>query len=144
MERIAAYAMSKFGLKSIPGSSSKGGAEALRKLIKAGKQGHHMAISLDGPKGPIYESKSGIIKVAQHTGYPILPLVLCCNKKFTFNSWDKMFLPLPFSKCYILVGDLMYIPKDSTREDLESYRNMLQNKMIQINTQAEELINPSI
>ena len=91
--RIIAFATRILGLRSVSGSSSKGGSEAVSNLIKCLNAGSHICITPDGPKGPIYKAKKGAIVIASTTGLAIWPSACAASHAWKFKSWDKMFLP---------------------------------------------------
>ncbi len=117
--RIIAGTIGHLGLSSVAGSSSKGGSEALKKLVKICKDGNHVVFTPDGPKGPIYKSKPGVVRLAQLTGVPITPMALYAEKKWVFKSWDKMFIPKPFSKMGLALGEEIPVPRDLSEEEFE-------------------------
>ncbi|MBT5031523.1 MAG: lysophospholipid acyltransferase family protein [Proteobacteria bacterium] len=93
-----------FGKKSIRGSSSRGGFEAMKEMMRVLKAGDCVAITPDGPRGPAGEVNPGIIQMAQAVGVPIIPVAFDSTKKKVFSSWDKFILPYPFSKIAIVFG----------------------------------------
>lgn len=78
---IIARIIARFGHQAVRGSSTRGGAEALRALIKVGRSGHDIGVTPDGPKGPRHVAKLGVIHLAKATGLPIVPLAFACSKK---------------------------------------------------------------
>lgn len=73
--------IARFGLRAVRGSSTRGGAEALRELIRLGRSGVDLVITPDGPKGPRQVAKMGVVQLAKATGLPIVPLAFGCSKK---------------------------------------------------------------
>ena len=73
------FKLIKFNI--IFGSSMKGGAKAFIKMVKSINRGESIAITPDGPKGPKEKVKDGVIKLAQVTGAPIVPLVWSTKKE---------------------------------------------------------------
>ncbi len=73
--------VARFGLQAVRGSSTRGGAEALRELIRLGRSGVDLVVTPDGPKGPRQEAKPGVVQLAKATGLPIIPLAFGCSKK---------------------------------------------------------------
>lgn len=78
---IIARIIARFGHEAVRGSSTRGGAGALRALIKVGRSGRDVVVTPDGPKGPRHVAKLGIIHLARATGLPIVPLAFACSKK---------------------------------------------------------------
>jgi lysophospholipid acyltransferase (LPLAT)-like uncharacterized protein len=73
--------VARFGFRSVRGSSTRGGAAALRQLIKLGRSGVDLVVTPDGPQGPRQVAQIGVIQLARATGLPIVPLTFGCSKK---------------------------------------------------------------
>jgi hypothetical protein len=73
--------VSRFGFRSVRGSTTRGGVAALRVLIRLGRSGSDLVITPDGPKGPRQIAQLGAVQLAQATGLPIVPLTFSCSKK---------------------------------------------------------------
>ena len=106
-----------FGKKSIRGSSSRGGFEAMKEMMRVLKAGDNIAITPDGPRGPVGEVNPGIVQMAQAMGVSIVPVAFDSTKKKVFSSWDKFILPYPFSKIAIVFGRPIEI---AVNESIES------------------------
>ena len=78
---IIARIISRFGHRAVRGSSTRGGALALRQLIRLGRSGADLVVTPDGPKGPRQVAKLGVVQLAKATGLPIVPLAFRCSKK---------------------------------------------------------------
>ncbi|MCP9476028.1 MAG: lysophospholipid acyltransferase family protein [Nitrospira sp.] len=78
---IIARIIARFGHEAVRGSSTRGGAGALRALIKLGRSGRDVVVTPDGPRGPRQVAKLGVIQLAKATGLPIIPLAFACSKK---------------------------------------------------------------
>ena len=70
-----------FGFSSIRGSTTRGGAVALRGLIRSGRAGRDLGVTPDGPKGPRRVAQPGVIALAKATGLPIFPVTFGASKK---------------------------------------------------------------
>ena len=70
-----------YGLEAARGSSTRGGSEALREMIRAARAGKGIVFTPDGPKGPSRIVKPGLIAAAQATGLPIVPIAFAAKKK---------------------------------------------------------------
>ena len=81
---IIARIMKYFGFGSIRGSSTRGGSQAVRQLLKVAHQGQDLVITPDGPRGPACRVQVGVMYLARLTGFPIVPLTFACSKKKSF------------------------------------------------------------
>ena len=82
-----------FGLGTIRGSYRKGGVSALREILTAAKQGWNIVITPDGPKGPRYKIKEGLVEVAKLTQMPIFPVTYGARKKKRFDPGTALSCP---------------------------------------------------
>ncbi len=94
---IIARIIARFGHEAVRGSSTRGGAGALRALIKLGRSGRNVAVTPDGPKGPRHIAKLGVIHLAKATGLPIVPAASACSKKNSLRAgtatWSHIRFP---------------------------------------------------
>jgi len=120
------------GFKIIRGSHKRGGTKALIEILSKLKKGKSIAYTIDGPRGPVYKVKVGLIKISQMSQMPIIPMVADVKHKITFNSWDKYMLPLPFTTMVAIYGDPIYVPKDADDEKIEEYRLLVENKLFEL------------
>lgn len=92
---IIARIIARFGHEAVRGSSTRGGAGALRALIKLGRAGKDLVVTPDGPKGPRHVAKPGVIQLAKATGLPIVPLAFACSKKNSSRAGTASWCPIP-------------------------------------------------
>jgi lysophospholipid acyltransferase (LPLAT)-like uncharacterized protein len=94
---IIARIIARFGHGVVRGSSTRGGALALRELIRIGRSGADLVVTPDGPKGPRQVAKLGVVQLAKATGLPIVPLAFSCSKKNSsragIGSWSRIHGP---------------------------------------------------
>lgn len=101
-------AVQLMGGKTVRGSSTRGGSQALKGIIRLTKQGYRPSLAVDGPKGPIYEVKPGILQISRLSGLPIFPLSFHASRCFVFRkAWSQTRLPLPFAKVTVQWGSSM-------------------------------------
>jgi hypothetical protein len=74
--------------------------------------GRIVAITPDGPKGPLYQVKPGAVIAAKEAGAPIIPLTWDAKPCWHLSTWDKMMLPKPFSTIHVKFGPPVIIPKE--------------------------------
>jgi lysophospholipid acyltransferase (LPLAT)-like uncharacterized protein len=86
--------VSRFGFRSVRGSTTRGGVMALREMIRLGRSGVDLVITPDGPRGPRHVVQVGAVQLAQATGLPIVPLTFSCSKKNSsragIGSWSHI------------------------------------------------------
>ena len=116
--RLIARAIRHMGIDSVAGSSSNRGKEAFWELVTKFQEGSHVAITPDGPKGPRHKAKAGIVRLAQETNQWIQPMAIYAERVWEFKSWDRMFLPKPFSRAILVLGEKIEIPENMEFETL--------------------------
>jgi hypothetical protein len=125
------------GMRSVRGSTNRGGVEALRQLIDADAPWKHLAVTPDGPRGPRRVVQPGIIYVASRTGMTIVPVGVGYRKPFRAKSWDRFAIPKPFSRAVCVTAEPIAIPPNLRPATLEPFRLMVQNEMDRLNDIAE-------
>ncbi len=134
--------LQRFGYKIVRGSSAKGGTRGLIGLIRGMRDGHDCGLAIDGPTGPIYEPKEGIITLARKTGAYIVPLVSASRHKWIFEAaWDKYVLPKPFSQGLIAFGQPYKVGEDTS---VQQECDILKERLNALSREAEELIDRSV
>lgn len=93
------------GIGVVRGSSSWRGRVALNELSEVMADGHDVAITPDGPRGPCYDFKSGAAVVASRARASLFLITVNYQRAWRLNSWDGFYLPLPFSRAQIHVTD---------------------------------------
>jgi lysophospholipid acyltransferase (LPLAT)-like uncharacterized protein len=117
------------GIQPVRGSSSRRGAVAARELLKLLNAGDHIAITVDGPRGPCYRSQAGAALLVQMTGAPICCLGAESESCFELNSWDRFIIPRPFSRVKIKL-DRFHAPNlEKGREQREAIQVLIQEKL---------------
>lgn len=106
---IISRMVERLGYRTIRGSSTRGGSEALREFTRAASE-HSLAITTDGPQGPARRCKPGAVLAAARTGLPVVPAAAAAVRSWTFDSWDRFFVPRPGSIVYLHYGDPIVIP----------------------------------
>jgi lysophospholipid acyltransferase (LPLAT)-like uncharacterized protein len=111
------------GVDSVRGSSSQGGVKALISAIKELKSNSNIAITPDGPRGPIYSIADGIIALSQKTNSDIYYFSYKASKYWQLKSWDKFIIPKPFGTIDFFVSEpfsLKGLTKEEARELIKS------------------------
>jgi len=114
-----------FGYQTVRGSSSRGGHQGLLGLRRVLDDGMPAIFTADGPRGPIYRAKMGPVKLAQLTGAPIGSFHLQPKRAWIMRSWDRFFVPKPFTRIVVSWGQWTMVSEEATTEELESLRDQL-------------------
>lgn len=126
-----------YGVGTARGSSSRGAGAAMREIIRRARAGTNIGFTPDGPRGPARVAKPGVVYAAQMSGLPIVPVVFAARNKKLLRSWDRMVVPMPFSKALFLYGDPMVIPRDANTEE---WRERVERTMNDLEQEAERLV----
>ncbi|MBN1895931.1 DUF374 domain-containing protein [bacterium] len=102
---LLARILARFGYTVVRGSSKRQGFEGIIRMKKAVEQGTGGALAVDGPHGPGFRSKPGILYLARKLGYPVVPLTFGCSRYWTLRTWDRVIVPKPFSRCLLALGE---------------------------------------
>ena len=121
-----------FGVQPVRGSSSRRGPQALLELTGWAERGYDLAITPDGPRGPRYVVQEGIMALAQVTGRPIIPASYQLRWKIQVKSWDRFQIPLPFSRCEMVLGQPVWVPREASDAERESLRQQLEATLKEI------------
>jgi len=136
--RLQADILKKFGFQIAWGSSGKSPVRALIGLIKIMNAGYDGIMAVDGPKGPIYEVKPGILFLAKKLDAVIIPYIFSAEKAIIMKAWDKYMLPKPFTKVLVEYGEPFEPSKDTSKGTLESERIELENILLNIMNEADK------
>ena len=128
----------KFGYTAVRGSSSRNAVAALLGLRRALEEGWTVAFTLDGPRGPRHKVKPGPVALGRAIGIALTTFHAAVDKGIVLNSWDKMVIPLPFSRVLVRVGKLIHVPVDASDQDMETYTTELQATLDRVYEFSEE------
>lgn len=127
--QLLADVLAAFQLRCVRGSSSRGGAEALRELAQLVREGFDVGITPDGPRGPRYVLQPGCVRLAELTGAPIVPVGYRLSHKLTLRSWDAFQVPVPFARCEVRLGPPVRVAADSDEATRESKRREVESAL---------------
>jgi len=114
-----------WGFDAVRGSSSRGAREGLLGLANILETGRTAIFTADGPRGPIYQTKMGPIKLAQMTGAPIGSFYLLPERAWTLPSWDRFLVPKPFTRICVSWAQWVHVPADLPPDQFEPKREEL-------------------
>jgi hypothetical protein len=133
---IIANILRQFGFCLVRGSSSKGGHDALREMMRLLRADNDLGIAADGPRGPAEVLKPGAAQLGRISGKAVIPISFSASMAFRFTSWDRFMFPLPFSRGVYVVGEPVRHEKG---EDVEEYRLRIENALRGITAKADEM-----
>jgi lysophospholipid acyltransferase (LPLAT)-like uncharacterized protein len=114
-----------FGFHAVRGSSSRGAREGLLGLKSVIERGSPAIFTADGPRGPIYQTKMGPIKLAQMTEARIGAFHLQPERAWIMRSWDRFLIPRPFTRICVSWARWTHVPADLPAEQFEAKREEL-------------------
>ncbi|NCP07521.1 MAG: hypothetical protein COZ70_04250 [Deltaproteobacteria bacterium CG_4_8_14_3_um_filter_51_11] len=125
----AARLATNLGFRCVRGSSTLGGVEALRAMIKLTKGGHLTGMLADGPQGPARVAKIGALAIARAAGIPLIGVLWGADRCWVLNSWDRYIIPKPFAKISICYSPPVWVPQGARGEELELCRRRLEDEL---------------
>jgi len=140
-----------FGLKLIRGSTNRkksatkgfknrGGMRAFRAAFEHLRNGHSVAITPDGPKGPRMVVRTSIASIASKAGVPVYPVTYSSGWGLVLGTWDKFLFPFPFGRSVLICGRPIHVCRDANKEVLEQARLAIQTELTSITRQADLLV----
>jgi len=135
--QLIARTVKHFGIETVTGSSTRGGSEALRALVRLIKSGVSVGITPDGPRGPRMHASDGAIALARLSGAPILPAAVSVSRRMVMNSWDKLIVALPFGDGAMVWGEPVHVSGDA---DPAALRPRLEAELNRVSAEADRLV----
>lgn len=129
-----------WGYKPVRGSSSRGGSQALRQMLRQARAGHMLVFTPDGPRGPREQVKNGVLITAQLTGLPIVPASSAATRAWWLGGWDRFLVPKPFSRVIVGFGEPIVVPRDADEAGLDVYAHQLKAALDQLTAELDALV----
>ncbi|MGB0935329.1 MAG: lysophospholipid acyltransferase family protein [Alphaproteobacteria bacterium] len=126
------------GIETIAGSSSKGGSEAMRNVLKVLKAGHTVGITPDGPRGPRFIVNPGIINIARMAKVDILPVSYSTTRRVVVSSWDRMVIPLPFGRGIIRWEQPISYDAVSNKDNTDMIKQQLEELLMTASNDTDD------
>lgn len=133
---LIAQACRHLRVKTVRGSSTRGGTQALLQLLRISQQSH-LLVTPDGPRGPRRKVQLGLIFLASQTGLPIVPCGVAYPQCWRARSWDRFAVPLPWTTALGVAGQAISVPPGLNRKKLEAYRDLVEQNMLAATAAAE-------
>ena len=117
---VQTWVLRSFGYSVVRGSSTRKGASGLIQIIRQVKKGRSSAFAVDGPRGPLFKAKPGVIQVVSKSDAYLLPLSISYRKcKILKNVWDYYHFPFPFTQAAVKFGKPRKLPKKLSEKQIE-------------------------
>lgn len=119
--QIIARVIKFFGLGTIHGSTTRGGAKVLMQGLKSLSDGYDIGITPDGPKGPRYTVSDGVVVMAQKRQVKVIVYSCVPTSFWQLGSWDRFVIPKPFGVLNFYASepiDLEGLEMDEAKERL--------------------------
>ncbi|MSO75833.1 MAG: DUF374 domain-containing protein [Alphaproteobacteria bacterium] len=135
---VAAIA-AHFAIRTIPGSTRKGGGAAFRAMLKVLGAGDYVAVTPDGPRGPRMRASPGAVTLARLGGAVLLPMTYSTSRRRLLGSWDRFLLPLPFGRGVYAIGEPIEVPRQADDDMQEDFRLRLEQALNALTAEADRL-----
>lgn len=100
--------------------------KSLVRALRLARRGERFAVTVDGPLGPAFEVKPGIVQLSAKTGLPVVPAAGLASRAHVASSWDRFCLPLPLGTIRVTLGEPL---RFSEEDDLEPQRRTLERTL---------------
>ncbi len=135
--QFIAHTVKSFGVDTVTGSSSKGGAKALRAMVKLLASGIYVGLTPDGPRGPRMRASAGIVSLARLSGVPIIPVAYSSARGRNLRSWDRFLVAWPFSRGVYVWGEPIEVARDIDEDVQEQARLQVEAALNAVTREAD-------
>ena len=119
-----------FGFRVVRGSSSRGGARALREMLGELRAGSVVVLTPDGPRGPRHAMNPGLAWMSRATGFPVIPIGMVANRAWHLSSWDAFTIPKPFARVTIVYGEPIQVSREGGEAELEAATELIRSRIL--------------
>ncbi|MBU0630996.1 MAG: DUF374 domain-containing protein [Candidatus Margulisbacteria bacterium] len=99
--------------KIIMGSTGHSGREAAEQLLDHLRQGCSTVLNPDGPHGPAFVLKKGILHLSLESRVPVVVLRFSSSNFSELRTWDRKKLSYPFSTVEMEIGEPIHVTKEN-------------------------------
>lgn len=128
------------GEERVHKQKGKGGAGALRAMVRALGENISIGLTADLPPGPARRAGEGIVMLARLSGHPIVPVAATTRARIQLDNWDRFTINLPFSRGALVWGEPIYVARDATPEEIEAARLRVEEGLNSVAREAEEIV----
>ena len=141
-----ALAAERLGITAVRGSGGpadrayyKGGAPAMRELLRQLESGSSVAMTADVPKRARVAG-SGIVALAKLSGRPIVPTAAVMSRRMQFNTWDRASLGLPFGRAVVVAGEFIRVSPNADDAEMEAARLAVERGLDDVHRKAYAMV----
>lgn len=117
------------------------GRRFLAALRKARQEHVAWGTAADGPLGPGLCIKPSLITLAAHFGFSVQLVGVAARHAWRLNRrWDRMLLPLPFTRVGLVISEPIPLPKGLDKTMAVQQAKVLETTMGQCALQAQDLL----
>jgi lysophospholipid acyltransferase (LPLAT)-like uncharacterized protein len=127
---ISERLLKAFGYSIIRGSSSQGGARAIREMLRAMEGGRVLVLTPDGPRGPMHSMNAGVAWLSRATGYAVMPAGFVCDRAWHVGSWDRFTIPKPGARVRLIFGEPLLVARDADEETMREAGESLRARIL--------------
>lgn len=130
----------RLGFLTGRGSSTRGGEEGIRDMLRHAEEGRLLAITPDGPRGPAERAKAGLVYLASRAGCPVVPVATAASGAWTFDSWDRFRVPKPFARVVVAYGPPIPVPPGVADDEIEGWRVRIEGAIRDLADEADRVV----
>lgn len=135
---LIAKVLAYFEINSVEGSTTRGGAKAVRHLLKFSKEGGIIGMTPDGPRGPVHTVSKGTVALAKWLQADLIPVSYATRQRRLLKTWDNFHWPLPFTRGAFIIGQPVPYPLNDQGLEQASYQ--LKETLDAITQQVDTLL----
>lgn len=129
-----------FGGDVVRGDDRKGGVQGLVGMIREFRKGRHLVFAADGPLGPRWKLKPGVLSCAAKTGGAVVPMAGSASRALRFNkSWDRFLFAWPFSRLHLVFGEPIHYAPGMSAADQERQATELEQRLVALTRESDRL-----
>jgi lysophospholipid acyltransferase (LPLAT)-like uncharacterized protein len=135
--RLIARTVRRFGIKVIPGSSSRDPVQALYRMAQICREQGLPCVTPDGPRGPRMRAAAGPVLAAEMAEAVLIPLSFSASRRALLKSWDRFLLPFPFGRGVFVMGPEIPVPSGLDAAGREALRLRLEQALNEVTAEAD-------
>lgn len=136
---LIARIIARLGFLTGRGSSTRGGEEGIRDMLRHAEDRRLLALTPDGPRGPAERVKPGLVYLASRTGFPVVPVATAASRAWTFDSWDRFQVPQPFSRVVVAYGSPIAVPAHLREAEVDAWRVRIEGAIHDVTAEVERM-----